>query len=316
MDVRSARDLPDFRLWLIDQWRPGGEFDGLEDLLFPFAKLGIKPDPAPAGWVDGEVQRYTLPRAALWWVTDEMTTLVEHAAESLPETTLTNELLPDDDGLVVFAHSLVGTQSDDGSPITTDAILWSRGQQRSTGQPSVEIASYHFLSAGAQIGNTLYGYHTNDADRWTPTGTATWLFGEDTEATLDDQVETSKASTSEDRRWLAALWLLASQPLAAVETQRAYRQAAKRSKRRQVPSDVRLVDMRRAATPRPETHKSEGGRRWGHRTIVGGESGGFWRQQACGPRWSQRRPVWIEPYMAGPEDGPLVVKDVVKVIRE
>lgn len=29
---------------------------------------------------------------------------------------------------------------------------------------------------------------------------------------------------------------------------------------------------------------------------------GHWRQQACGPKWQERRPVYIEPHIAGPED--------------
>ncbi len=34
---------------------------------------------------------------------------------------------------------------------------------------------------------------------------------------------------------------------------------------------------------------------------------GHWRQQACGPRMSQRRAIWIKPYRKGPDDKP--VKD-------
>lgn len=35
---------------------------------------------------------------------------------------------------------------------------------------------------------------------------------------------------------------------------------------------------------------------------------GHWRNQACGPRMTQRRPTWIEPYWKGPEDAPINVR--------
>ena len=33
--------------------------------------------------------------------------------------------------------------------------------------------------------------------------------------------------------------------------------------------------------------------------------GGHWRQQACGPNHSQRKPIYVAPYIKGPEDKPL-----------
>ncbi len=35
---------------------------------------------------------------------------------------------------------------------------------------------------------------------------------------------------------------------------------------------------------------------------------GHWRQQACGPKFSDRRATWIEPYWKGPEDAPIPVR--------
>lgn len=35
---------------------------------------------------------------------------------------------------------------------------------------------------------------------------------------------------------------------------------------------------------------------------------GHWRQQACGPRFSDRKATWIEPYWKGPEDAPIPVR--------
>lgn len=37
---------------------------------------------------------------------------------------------------------------------------------------------------------------------------------------------------------------------------------------------------------------------------------GHWRQQACGPKFSDRRATWIEPYWKGPEDAPIPVRGI------
>jgi hypothetical protein len=319
MRVNGPRDLPDFRLHLIDQWKPDGVYSlaefVLRDLYADYS--GVRDGTnLPPGTVEGHVQRRVLPKAALWWVEPEMCDLIAHAAPSLPGTTLTDDLLPDDDGLVRFATPLVGTMSDTGEPIATDAIVWGRGRLF-TGDECVSIASYAWREAGERFGNERVGYQTTIEAAWSPTGTATWVFGDDTDVLAGPFSAEQAASTAEDRRWLAALWLLASQPLTTSATEPAYRAAAKRSARAKVASsDVRIVNVRRAATPTEPGHEhTHNPANYSHRFIVGGETGGFWRQQACGPNWSQHRPVWIEPFIKGPADKPLKIRETVKVVR-
>lgn len=314
MHVRSARDLPDFRLDLLDRWGPDGIFTRAEAAMRAIHG-GPVAGALPPGTVEGYVQRRALTEAVLWWVTHDMTALIAHAADTLPETTLTDELLPDDAGLVCFATPLVGTMSDTGETINTDAMVWYRGALYD-GRDCVTIASYKFTHAGEDIGNNIVGHGLASLDMWNPTGTATWIFGTDTDRT-DKHYDTAEqqASTSEDRRWLAAMWLLADQPLAASTLQRAERPAARRSARRNVTSDVRLQDVRRRPAPTEGEH-GEGHVDHDHRWMVAGPNGdGFWRQQAYGPRHSLRRPVWIDPYVAGPADKPLKVRETVKVLR-
>lgn len=178
----------------------------------------------------------------------------------------------------------------------------------------LSIISYHFQRAGSRVGNTVVGYVNLPSDQWSPTGTATWDFDTDTEEVLAEQTPASVLSVTEDRRWLAALWLLASQPLAESVVGPAPRAARRRSDRARLPSDVRIVNLRRAATPREPSPGTEHGthRKYSHRFIVDG----FWRQQACGPNWSQHRPVWIAPFIKGPKDKPLKVRETVKVLKE
>jgi hypothetical protein len=314
MQVKSPRELPDFRLWLMDQWRVGGHFDTYARLQPVEVILG-----EPIVNVDAAVQRELLPEAELWWVTEDMTRLVEHSSTTLPETTLTMDLIPSPYGLVVFATPLWGVQSDTGEPISTDAMTWATATYRRTNKRGVSIASYHHVRVGDEMGNAKYGHQKSDRDFWAPTGTTTWILGTDTEAVAFEGFkgdDLRAASLSEDRRWLAATWLLASQPLTSSTVHHADRPAAKRSKRAEVSSDVRVVDLR----PRPKAESTEGDGRSGkehdHRWMVAGPNGdGFWRQQVCGPGRSERRPTWILPYVAGPDDKPLKIRETVRVLR-
>jgi len=38
---------------------------------------------------------------------------------------------------------------------------------------------------------------------------------------------------------------------------------------------------------------------------------GHWRQQACGPKLTERKTIWVSPYWKGPTDGPVLIRDHV-----
>ena len=317
MKVSGPRDLPDFRMWLIDQWKPAGIFAKSAVLM---AAMGIDRvvDGVPVVNTDPNTETYALPRAALWWVTEDMTDLVAHAAPTMPETTLTDDLIPDRFGLVVFAKPLMGVMADTGEPISTDAMVWCRGVN--LGREAINITSYHYSRAGEDIGNSRMGHVIADKDMWSPTGAAGWELGTDTE-TVDapklPSYDHRDESFSEDRRWLATLWLLATQPLTDSTIERAPRAAARRHDRAKLPasSDVRLINVRRRSADKTDGNPDGSGREYSHRWIVGGEQGGFWRQQAYGPAWSLRRPQWIDAYIAGPADKPLKISETVNVVK-
>ena len=68
------------------------------------------------------------------------------------------------------------------------------------------------------------------------------------------------------------------------------------------PSAVSMVELRRKLPEvRERTSTSTTERVYRSRWSVDGH----WRQQACGPRWSQRKPLYITEYTKGPADAPL-----------
>jgi hypothetical protein len=318
MEMSGPRDLPEFRLWLLKQWQPGQLFDGLDRLQYQFG-LAKKVAGRMVSHVDGRAQRHALSHAALWWVAQDMVQLIDRAHRTLPETTLTHELIPDEAGLVVFASPITGTQADSAEPIETHAMSWVVGNV-GDGREGIHITTYSHVRKGQRIGNTRIGYKESEFSYWNPSGTCNWILGSDTDAASfegfnDDDVR--RASMGEDRRVLAALWLLAAQPLAENTIKAATHNKAKRRRLADAginaSNDVRLVNVRRRRTEATGAQQGSG-RTYSHRWKVGGDIG-FWRQQACGPQWSQHKPIFIEPYEAGPKDKPLRVTEVVKVVK-
>jgi len=245
-----------------------------------------------------ELMRRMLGQAALWWIGADASELVEHAAPSMPPATLTPELMPDEVGFVCFERPITGVDADhEGMAIEVDCILWERGTV--VGHDAVSIIAWR---------------HSDDAGAPIPLGRADWIVGTDTDHRLDGLTDAQHASIVEDRRVLAALWQLSSQASIADTTEAEPDRATQRRLARrghEVPT-VRIVNL--ASHQRPHSAPSgdaEASREYRRRWIVGGH----WRQQACGPQWSQRRPVYIAPHIKGPEDKPLVTPEPVKVWR-
>lgn len=299
---RGPRDVPDLRGAFIDHWSPGGRWQRA------FAALGhditdpdywAEPRLEFGGRGPGSFDRTNLPDATLWWVSEDMVDLVDHAARSLDPVVLTAELPPVPCGLVILAKPLLGCDTNPDhadEPVEVQALLWG----------PIHIKVTHRVELGISMYARSVGF-------WYPLGRTDWRFGHDFDQPIEDHEMEPQVvrSQAEDRRWLTALWLLASQTnVATTETLSPERAIARRSHRRGLGSNVNVIDVRRRRTVVSDTgehHEVAWSRRW----IVEG----FWRNQPYGPGRSLRRRQWIDPYMKGPSDKPLVVRDTVRVVR-
>jgi hypothetical protein len=78
-------------------------------------------------------------------------------------------------------------------------------------------------------------------------------------------------------------------------------------------SMVTLVDVRRPVSPTGDSERVGTKRDFDSRFWVSGH----WRQTPCGPGRTQRKPVFIAPFLKGPEGAPIAgPKDRVHVLRE
>jgi hypothetical protein len=119
-------------------------------------------------------------------------------------------------------------------------------------------------------------------------------------------------------RFLHAFWLLLNQPISETEVARLTgpaRKAAKAKgvKRSQMDRDVTVVQLRRAvrqaraqAAVDPQRHVE-----WAGRWYVNG----FWRWQAYGPKQSQRKRIWVDGFVKGPADKPIIKRKHVYAVR-
>lgn len=109
------------------------------------------------------------------------------------------------------------------------------------------------------------------------------------------------------RRLPIVLWTLIQQPLADVVDRPPPREHVRRAKkegRTRPPSNIRIVNLRRAkgpSTPHPDVEHN-----WTHQWIVSGH----WRNQWLASV-KEHRLQWIAPYVKGPADKPLIVKKTV-----
>ena len=286
------------------------------------------PDMAPYSmeWMLGEIMY-----GDLYWVSPDMCSLLQHAAPSLPPTTLTADLLPSKSGVLFFATPLVGIDArEDFRNILVQAMVWGPSKydiEKGT-RADVHTSPEHERDAAAFIPEdspALQEWERFTGDgisiatwrkwtMWSPLGRTDWPFGFDTEGEFapPDFTDTQLASIIEDRRILAAFALLSAQDKITTTTEVDPPNAVrKRLKRRghKVPK-VRLVDIHKSHKPSGQA-KGEKHVEWTHRWIVKGH----WRQQAYGEGRKFRRPVYIAPYVKGPEDLPLQETDVVKVWR-
>ncbi len=253
-----------------------------------------------------------LKSSNLWWIDAEMTSLIDAAAKSFPLHVLKNEdVCEDDSGICFFEQPIYGINVDHPeSPVPIHAMSWSLGFMRlneisSDRQPCISIFSWMRVEDGDWLANAGH--------KWMPLGMAVWTLGHHQAELFSHKNQADIESNIEDCSRLMTIWMLASQQgISKPVLQKMDRSAFRRNQRENCKiSPIKIINLRK-----PENHHSSDSdsqeMNWSHRWIVDGH----WRQQPYGQGRSQTRPVWIAPYIKGPESKPLVVKETVKIMRE
>lgn len=233
-----------------------------------------------------ETEARDLKRADLFWVSRRMTEVAVSAAATLPEWTPL-AALPAPRGLLCWERPAgVTVAHESGTELPFDAALW----RPVDGQLHVHLLTRH--------------------DEAPLIGTRDVVIVDPTEPRREEADRLPSAIP--ELSVLASAWLLMAQPR-IVETRplaSAEPRAGVRTGRGDQPT-VSVIDVR--PTLRAPRNGEPAGRRGRRPHTHQWWVSGHWRQQACGPGRRDRKPIWIDPYLKGPEGAPIA--DTVKAWR-
>lgn len=113
-------------------------------------------------------------------------------------------------------------------------------------------------------------------------------------------------------RLMVAMFELMNQTVTTTECRRASKTTGRRAAREGMEStDVTVVTLRRRGIADPDRVMETHDVRWGHRWVVDGH----WHRYRVGPGRQEVRRMWVDSYVKGPDDKPLVVKKKIYDLR-
>lgn len=325
--VRPA-DVARLRNWMLEQWAPGGF---LRTQAYAYTSSKFRDIPGTQ-----HPQLAALRHGTLWWVSPDMCDVLESAMKAIPEDTTLDDLTPcSPTGLVVFGRTLRCIDAATGShDLPVDCYAWGPGffAESLEDKAAFTVVFWSFYVADRDVLSERHEYLMAHRDKLKdptaileanralaaalgatgrilmPLGHGDWPLDTTTTGRSVFTTDTgahAAASSAEDRRLMAALWALLTQPgLCGVEddvADRPVRRVSARVGAVRPLEPVKVITLRRA---RHEGTAATGGdepRRYSHRWMVQGH----WRWQPHGPGRTQRKLIWVRPHIKGPEDAPL-----------
>lgn len=213
---------------------------------------------------------------------DDLARSALRAMASLPSlVTITPELLPTESGLYLFPHDM----NFPGCPQRLSGLLWAKPWPSAShfaiwayARENVIPTRYWMLTVGLRSDHELDG-------RW-----------EGVQEGADfDPVKASEAA----RRYLLASWLWLQQKVMIPEAITVNSQSRKLAERAHVTSLVSVITLRKGENTHHDDVSTRS-RDYSCQWLVRGH----WRQQYYAST-AEHRPLWIEPYVKGPEEKPL-----------
>lgn len=346
----GPHDVPNLRLHLLDCWRVGSVYEKAARLMHEeWALAGM-----PHGWrarEESEWQRRHLGDAdlVLWWVSAEMVEEISHVAAELPGDVrpvdipgITLETGVGTHGLVVLEAPIIGLDARRDAQVRVDGFIYGgtiippfAGHEE---RMSVSVSTYRRASYDEGLDNDAVeamvplivaereaGHeppvemHRVHGELWLPLGRSDWPLYEGVMEPINATISAQQhESMAEDRRWLAALHLVAEDHRVATVKMVEPTEKHKRrpSERKKLPPVVRVVYLREPDESRVSVARrpADGERKAPRTHIVKSHP----RWQACGPGLEERKLILIPRHTRGhggdgePVAGPPVVKAVTR----
>lgn len=267
--------------------------------------------------------------AEAYHVNADMSLLVQYAAEALDPTDKVDlSLAPTGCGIVRFDHPLPMTdvrgqemlihwltwgpatmKYADGGPDETGIFVTYWNDLLEPDEVAVKIIEsleQENVASAERLKRSLGRWAVVTASSLIPgaeLGAHTVQPPEDTRRAVLAEGDTPTAFTN-PQRYAHALWLMLNQTITSIREEHLTGPYKRRAQRENLPAKVTVVSLRRTEGAREvgESHVE-----WSHRWLVRGH----WRWQAHGPGRAERKRIWVNGFVKGPEGAPLKVSPKV-----
>lgn len=250
----------------------------------------------------GEIMLDAARYGDTYWWSRELCDVLEATAPAIPDFTLRMGDLVTERGFVWFDRPLaMPVREDIGEGVGLSGLSWSvvnEAHAPRANQPSVYVHSDVPIRA---VGAVLTFYVLWDG-RPQMYGSTSWYEGESLLALLANSDPDGLNFDWVDAvaRYVSAALSFMAQRLVRHSPERATRATRKRIAEVLDADTVQVVRLRRSVSDARAERGAEPVE-WSCRWFVRGH----WRQQACGQGLAERRPVFVLPYVKGPDDKPL-----------
>jgi hypothetical protein len=326
--VDGPEDLPELRNWLLERHHPNGLLGKLDT---PFVHRALQT--AQLWWVE-EPTCHLLAESAPTWP-DDATLDLHNLPTPSGLAVLAHDIVGidavDEDASVRVSAIVWGPVTLPPAEVLASGVRegWFR---KDTGRAGLGIGMFtrldlhkgldhgdltrsagilHMLQSdlfqpGAKAGDSVFFGPGHEGTLYAYVGRTDWLDGWPASKAIEDSPSygnaIGEASMAEDRKLLATLWALTRTTLVQVMRTRPARYIARRSERKKLSADVRVLRLGGQQTQTvgysPPIHKRD----WKHSWIVRPH----WRWQAHGPMWSERKLILVGPYTKGDPSLPLI----------
>lgn len=254
------------------------------------------------------------------FVSRAMCDVIEAAAEQMPDVPLQAENLFWSSGFVWFERPIrqpyLMTEHDDG-PVATRAIVWWK---QNVGRSQYKEQFFAAVPEADRLAGIVHGTFVDLSETplnfdevrspLFPFDLGGWALGTRWETVAHGQTDGPShvdEGLAQQRKLLLAVNLLASQYVAVLSGQRAGRAQRRRAQRMAFTSptygQINVVTLRRAYQPSGGEESGEDFE-YSHRFMVRGH----WRHQWY-PSRGEHELIWVDPFIKGPENKPLIIKD-------
>ncbi len=259
-----------------------------------------------------QAETLTLRTAPTYLVAPSMFDLALHAARSMPDVPLVPKDLPSPSGFCLFAEPALAPDVH-GKMVSMAGFSWHIARDPQT--TGVLWVIYSDLSDKRDAYYDLTAVGEQGLPKLLPVGHNYEPFG-DPSLSLEEVVtrqggdeQTVTEAILHMRKLPLCIFALMQQTLVSTTPTKPQRATRRRLKRLDSPLHDKLVKIVRLRHVRHRDERSPDAQPvdWSHRWIVNGH----WRMQ---PTKDGVKRIWIMPFVKGPEDKPLMLKETIHVL--